>query len=106
MILIISSISLLISINKKEPTFEFKTLSSTTQDFTLKGSIAYNRDKTSIYISDVSYNGDDKDIEYKEIKSTLYEIDGKTKKEISTYNKSLLITFNDYIEEKNKQRLK
>ena len=98
-ILIISSISLLISINKKEPTFEFKTLSSTTQDFTLKGSIAYNRDKTSIYISDVSYNGDDKDIEYKEIKSTLYEIDGKTKKEISTYNKSLLITFNDYIED-------
>ena len=95
--IITASIILLISLNKEEPTFEFKTLSSTTEDFTLTGSIAYNSDKTSIYISDVTYTGDDNEIEYIEIKSTLYEIDGKTKKEISTYNKSLLITLDDFV---------
>lgn len=77
--------------------FEFKTLSSQSEDFTLTGSIAYNQDKTSIYISDVTYKGQDKDIEYKEIKSTLYEIDGKTKQEIGNYNKTFLITFEKYI---------
>ncbi len=95
--IITASIVLLISLNKQETTFEFKTLSSTTEDFTLTGSIAYNSDKTSIYISDVTYTGDDNEIEYIEIKSTLYEIDGKTKKEISTYNKSLLITLDEFV---------
>lgn len=95
--IITASIILLISLNKQETTFEFKTLSSTTEDFTLTGSIAYNSDKTSIYISDVTYTGDDNETEYIEIKSTLYEIDGKTKKEISTYNKALLVTLDEFV---------
>ena len=77
--------------------FEFKTLSSTNKEFILTGSIAYNSDKTSIFISDVEYTGEDINKEYKKIKSTLYEIDGKTKQEIGNYDKSLIITFNDYI---------
>jgi preprotein translocase subunit SecB len=77
--------------------FEFKTLSSTNKEFILTGSIAYNSDKTSIFISDVEYTGEDINKEYKEVKSTLYEIDGKTKQEIGNYDKSLIITFNDYI---------
>jgi transcriptional regulator with XRE-family HTH domain len=76
--------------------FEFKTLSSQTELFKLTGSIAYNNDKTSIFISDIEYKGDDNN-EYKEIKGTLYEIDGNKKQSIGTYNKSLLITFNEYI---------
>lgn len=86
-------------ITNKEPdnSFEFKTLSSQSEEFSLTGSIAYNQDKTSIYISDVSYNGQDRELEYKEIKSTLYEIDGKTKQEIGTYDKTFLITFEEYI---------
>lgn len=90
-------ILILFAINNTDDNFEFKTLSSTTESFTLTGSIAYNQDKTSIYISDVTYTGEDNNIEYKEIKSTLYEIDGKTKKEISTYNKSLLITLDEFV---------
>lgn len=96
LIIVISLITGIIIHNKKEDTFEFKTLSSTTEYFSLTGSIAYNQDKTSLYISNVIYTGDDT-TEYKEIKSTLYEINGKTKKEISTYNKSLLITLNDFV---------
>lgn len=88
---------LFLTIQAQTNNFEFKTLSSQSEDFTLTGSIAYNQDKTSIYISDVSYKGQDNNIEYKEIKSTLYEIDGKTKQEIGVYNKTFLITFKNFI---------
>ena len=93
---LIIGVTLIISHNNNE-TFEFKTLSSTNKEFILTGSIAYNSDKTSIFISDVEYTGEDINKEYKEVKSTLYEIDGKTKQEIGNYDKSLIITFNDYI---------
>lgn len=96
LIILVSLIIGIILLNKEEETFEFKTLSSTTEYFKLTGSIAYNQDKTSIYISDIRYTGDDT-TEYKEIKSTLYEVNGKTKKEIATYNKALLITLNDFV---------
>lgn len=97
-IFICLSIIVLYTITKeKNNTFEFKTLSSTSENFKLTGSIAYDKDKTSIYISDVTYLGKDKDTEYKTINSTLYEIDGKTKKEISTYNKSFLITIESFV---------
>lgn len=76
--------------------FEFKTLSSTSENFKLTGSIAYNKDKTSVYISDIEYLKED-NTEYKKIESTLYEINGKVKKEISNYNKTLLITLNDFL---------
>ena len=93
---LIIGVTLIISHNNNE-TFEFKTLSSNSKEFKLTGSIAYNKDKTSIFITDVSYIGEDKDIEYKSIKSTLYEIEGKTKKEIGTYNKTFLITLESFL---------
>lgn len=93
---LIIGVTLIISHNNNE-TFEFKTLSSNSKEFKLTGSIAYNKDKTSIFITDVSYIGEDKNIEYKSIKSTLYEIEGKTKKEIGTYNKTFLITLESFL---------
>ena len=93
---LIIGVTLIISHNNNE-TFEFKTLSSNSKEFKLTGSIAYNKDKTSILITDVSYIGEDKNIEYKSIKSTLYEIEGKTKKEIGTYNKTFLITLESFL---------
>lgn len=93
---LIIGVTLIISHNNNE-TFEFKTLSSNSKEFKLTGSIAYNKDKTSIFITDVFYIGEDKNIEYKSIKSTLYEIEGKTKKEIGTYNKKFLITLESFL---------
>ena len=57
----------LLFLTTQEPkdNFEFKTLSSQSSEFTLTGSIAYNQDKTSIYISNVEYKGKDNNIEYK-----------------------------------------
>lgn len=96
---IIAMILGLLFLTTQEPkdNFVFKTLSSQSSEFTLTGSIAYNQDRTSIYISNVEYEGEDKEIEYKEIKSTLYEINGKTKQEIGAYNKTFLITFEDFV---------
>lgn len=93
---LITGVTLIIN-HKNNETFEFKTLSSNSKEFKLTGSIAYNKDKTSIFITDVSYNGADKNTEYKSIKSTLYEIEGKTKKEIGTYNKTFLITLESFL---------
>ncbi len=93
---LITGVTLIIN-HKNNETFEFKTLSSNSKEFKLTGSIAYNKDKTSIFITDVSYNGEDKKTEYKSIKSTLYEIEGKTKKEIGTYNKTFLITLESFL---------
>ena len=103
-LLLISAIAislgvLFLTTEQKEQTFEFKTLSSQSEEFKLTGSIAYNEDKTSIYISNVEYKGEDSNVEYKEIKSTLYEIDGKTKQEIGTYNKTFLITLESFIKD-------
>ena len=88
---------LFLTTHQEKNDFEFKTLSSQSEDFKLTGSIAYNEDKTSIFVSHVEYKGEDGNKEYKTIKSTLYEIDGKTKQEIGTYNKTFLITFDEYI---------
>ena len=103
-LLLISAIAislgvLFLTTEQKEQTFEFKTLSSQSEEFKLTGSIAYNEDKTSIYISNVEYKGEDSNVEYKEIKSTLYEIDGKTKQEIGTYNKTFLITLEKFLKD-------
>ena len=92
------SLGLLFLTTQNNNNFEFKTLSSTNKDFKLTGSIAYNEDKTSIFISNIEYNGKEDNEEYVEIKGTLYEIDGNKKQSIGTYNKSLLITFTEYID--------
>lgn len=88
---------LFLTTRQEKSNFEFKTLSSQSEEFKLTGSIAYNDDKTSIFISNVEYKGEDNNREYKTIKSILYEIDGKTKQEIGTYDKTFLITFEEYI---------
>ena len=64
------ALGILFLTNRNSNDFEFKTLSSTNIDFELTGSIAYNKDKTSIFISNIEYNGEETNEEYKKIKST------------------------------------
>lgn len=53
--------------------FEFTTISSKCSDFKLTGSAAYNKERTSLYISDIEFCGKDDNTEYKKINCTLYE---------------------------------
>ena len=69
--------------------YEFKTLTTSCQNFEIKGSIAYNEKSSSIYISDIVYCGNINDTKYESIKSSLHEndgsliIDGEKKNDVS-----------------------
>lgn len=64
--------------------FEFKTLSSSCNEFNISGSIAYNKNKSSIYISNINYCGGNDSTPYHKIECTLYETHNQT--EIKTYH--------------------
>ena len=53
--------------------FEFKRISSKCENFSVTGSVAYNKDKSAIYISDIEFCGEDENQNYKKIECTLYE---------------------------------
>lgn len=63
--------------------YEFKTLSSNCEDFNITGSAAYNRDKSSIYISNISYCGENDLTKYQKIECVLYEEHGNIETKIS-----------------------
>lgn len=97
--IIIISLLLIILYNKNNNDFEFKTLSTTCNDFTITGSLSYNDKKSAIYISNIEYCGGDNLELYKNIECTLYEKNNDTEKKIATnnYNKLEYISLEDYL---------
>jgi len=85
-ILLLILILVLFAYIRNQSHFEFKTLSTTCDNFNLYGSIAYNDNKSSIYISNITYCGGDDNTEYSKIECILYETVDKLKKEISKYS--------------------
>lgn len=83
--------------------FEFKTISSNCNNFNLYGSIAYNDNRSSIYISNVTYCGGNDNNSYKKIECILYEQNNKTKTEISKYHydKEKAITLEEFLKNVN-----
>lgn len=77
--------------------FEFKTLASNCEEFDIIGSMAYNKEKTSIYISEVNYCGTDENKVYDMISCTLYEDYNNIKKEISSCSSKENISLVDYL---------
>ena len=63
--------------------FEFKQASSNCSVFSLNGSVAYNNNTSSIYISDIEYCGKKDETVYKKISCVLYEKYNDTEKVIS-----------------------
>ena len=100
-LIILILIVTLFLILKKNESFEFKPLKTTCDNFNLYGSIAYNKNKTSVYISNISYCGKEDNTKYKEIKCTLYESSDKQKNVISTYSYSKSITLEDFLKKVN-----
>ena len=89
---------LLIFLFTRQDGFEFKKLTASCDDFTLYGSIAYTESKSSIYISNISYCGEEDKEKYQELLCILYEENGKSKTEISRYHyqKSEPITIEEF----------
>lgn len=96
---IYSYMSLVVSSKKVD--FEFKTLSTKCENFTLLGSIAYNEDKASIYIPNITYCGGDDDEVYANIKCTFYETENKIQKEIASreYSEDKAITLEEFLKD-------
>ena len=103
LVIILLIIVLIIVLIFKNNDFEFKTLSTSCNDFTVNGSIAYNDTKSSIYISHITYCGEMDSNKYKKIQCVLYESNDKVKTEIGRYNyeEESGITLEEFLKEVN-----
>lgn len=89
LIIIISSIlifliTIFILSKNRNDDFEFKTLSSSCSNFNITGSIAYNSNKSHIYISNIEYCGGNDTTEYEKIECILYESNGNIETKIDS----------------------
>ena len=95
--------------NNHNQSFEFKTISSNCDNFKVNGSIAYNKNKSTVYISNIEYCGTNENEIYKTIECNLYEKNGNLDSKISSctidnnhnltlenYFKNVTININNY----------
>lgn len=85
-IVVLALITIFIFLQSNNNNFQFKTLSSECEHFTISGTIAYNDQKSSIYITNIKYCGGDDTTKYETIDCTLYESSKDIEKKISSYN--------------------
>ena len=97
-LIILSSIGILY-LNNHSHDFEMCTIETTCNDFNLSGTIAYNKDKTAIYISEIDYCGLNKDQIYDTITSTLYQNENNKEKIIITNKEKNNLSLNDYLKD-------
>ena len=71
-------------LNNNSNSFNFKTVSSSCSEFKVSGSLAYDKNKSSIYISNINYCGGDDTTVYKEIQCNLYESHNNSNTKISS----------------------
>lgn len=85
--------------HKNNDNFEFKTISSNCEDFKLNGSIAYNDNKSVIYISNIEYCGTNEYEIYNHIEASLYEKNNNLTTKIGTCShiKNTNITLDEYL---------
>ena len=79
--------------------FSFKMLSTNCSNFTISGSIAYNQNKSSIYISNVDYCGGDDKTTYQLVSCSLYEEIGNEKILITDCGSQEKITLEDFFKQ-------
>jgi transcriptional regulator with XRE-family HTH domain len=98
-LLIIIFIVSFILLNKNNNDFHFNKLSATCENFNLYGTIAYNENKTSIHLSNITYCGAANDYKYQKIECTLYEVEDDTKTKITsaTYDEEEAISLEDFL---------
>ena len=96
-LLLLVSIIIILMLFRKED-FSSKLLSSNSSDFNVSGIISYTNNKSTIYINNIKYHGDDIE-EYKKIECTLYETsDNYDKKIISKiYNEDETTKLEDFL---------
>ena len=103
-ILIMLIVLIIILLNRND-NFDFQTINTDNSCFAVKGVIAYNKNKKSIYISDIECSKEE-DIEYLDIECILYEKIDNTEKiiyengkieDIDLYDTSNVKTLNELL---------
>lgn len=97
-LIILSSLGILY-LNNHSHDFEMRTIETTCNDFNLSGTIAYNKDKTAIFISEIDYCGLNKNQIYDTITSTLYQNENNKEKIIITNKEKNNLSLNDYLKD-------
>lgn len=97
-LIILSSLGILY-LNNHSHDFEMRTIETTCNDFNLSGTIAYNKDKTAIYISEIDYCGLNKDQIYDTITSTLYQNENNKEKIVITNKEKNNLSLNNYLKD-------
>ena len=95
--LIIIIIMLIIMINNDKHDFEFKQISTSCSNFNITGSMAYNKDKTSLYISSIEFCGSNDNHIYTNISCNLYENYNNNETKISSCKSDSNITLEEYL---------
>lgn len=96
-ILIIGILGFVLSQRNNE--FEFKTLTTTCDDFNIYGVVAYNKNKSSIYISNINYCGGNDNNLYKKIDCSLYEIHENVRTVISNFNSTKEMKLEEFLKD-------
>ena len=82
-IILIIPVFSIILVKNNANNFVFNTIASDNDNFSIKGVIAYNQNKKSIYISDIKYSAVDNEEKYVVAECILYEVNGNNEKKIS-----------------------
>lgn len=97
--LIMIIILIVVLLNSGNHDFEFKQISTSCDSFNITGSMAYNKDKTSLYISSIEFCDSDDNEVYKSIECRLYEKHSGEEVEISSCKGDSNITLKEYLKE-------
>ena len=96
-IIIIFGLFTYLNINNSKD-FQFKTLSSSCKDYKVEGVLSYNKKKSAIYISNITYCGKDISSKFTKLECSLYENNNNIKNKLGsyTYNKNI-ITLEEFL---------
>lgn len=99
-VLIVLTIIIVCTLLFRDTEINFKTVSSSCEDFNIFGTLAYNKDSSFLHLSNVTYCGGDDTENYKNIECKLYEQKDNTLKVLDTckYKYTGSISLEDYLE--------
>lgn len=98
-ILVVLSLTIFLILKFTNNSFNFKTISSTCEEFVIEGSIAYDNNNSSIYISKINYCAEADKIVYDTIECKLYEKYNNVSTLISNCKSEKDVTLKDYLDE-------
>ena len=97
LIVLILVLMLLIFFRKDKTGFTFNQIGTTCSNFNIKGTVAYNKNKTGLHISNIEYCGELNNEVYSKIECSLYESYNDTDKKINSCGKKENIKLEEYL---------